>query len=86
VLIEAMAAGKPVIAGNCEGYKETLENGKYGIIVDPKDEDSLARAMVELYYKDDLRKELALRGQEYAKKFDWSNIIQKIKELYNSLA
>jgi phosphatidylinositol alpha-mannosyltransferase len=85
VLIEAMAAGKPVIAGNCEGYKETLENGKYGIIVDPKDEDSLARAMVELYYKEDLRKELSLRGQDYAKKFDWSNIIQKIVKVYNEL-
>jgi phosphatidylinositol alpha-mannosyltransferase len=83
VLIEAMAAGKPVIAGNCEGYKETLENGRYGIVVDPKDEDSLARAMVELYYKEDLRKELSLQGQEYAKKFDWSNIIQKIVKVYN---
>lgn len=85
VLIEAMAAGKPVIAGNAEGYVETLQNGKYGIIVNPQDEDSLARAIVELYFKEDLRKELAEKGEKYAQEFDWTKIVKKILETYNEL-
>lgn len=85
VLIEAMAAGKPVIAGNAEGYTETLQNGKYGIIVDPQDEDSIARAIVELYFREDLRKELAEKGKIYAQEFDWQKIVKKILETYKEL-
>ncbi|MCS7213309.1 MAG: glycosyltransferase family 4 protein [Candidatus Calescibacterium sp.] len=84
VLLEAMAAGKPVIAGNAEGYVETLQNGRYGIIVNPQDEDALARAIVEMYYREDLRKELSEKGKEYAQQFDWQKIIGKIIDLYES--
>ncbi len=82
VLLEAMAAGKPVIAGNAEGYRELLQDGKYGIIVDPRDEDALARSIVELYFKDEKRKELAEKGRKYAMNFDWKNVIKDISRLY----
>lgn len=85
VLLEAMAAGKPVIAGNAEGYVETLQNGKYGVIVNPQDEGSLARAIVELYFRDDMRERIAKEGERYAQNFDWERIIPRITEIYEEL-
>lgn len=85
VLLEAMAAGKPVIAGNAEGYIETLQNGEYGVIVNPQDEDALARAIVELYFKEDMRRELAEKGKAYAQNFDWQKLIKRLAEIYENL-
>jgi phosphatidylinositol alpha-mannosyltransferase len=84
VILEALASGKPVIAGNAEGYIELLQNGEYGIVVDPRDEDSLARAMVDLYYREDLRYSLAQKGKNYASQFDWKKVIEKIINIYLS--
>ncbi len=85
VILEALSAGKPVISGNAEGYVEILQNGKYGVIVNPKDEDSLARAIVELYFREDRRKELAEKGREYAMRFDWHNIAKQLVRVYHEV-
>ncbi len=82
VLLEAMSAGKPIVSGNAAGYVELLRGGEYGEIVDPKDEDSLARAIIKLYFDKEKREEIARKGYEYAKQFDWQNIIAKIARLY----
>lgn len=45
-LLEAAAYGIPCICTSAGGQKEIIENGKTGLIVPPKDPDSLARAML----------------------------------------
>ena len=50
VLVEAMAAGTPVISTNCEsGPAEILANGKYGKLVSVGDSRELARAIVQTF-------------------------------------
>jgi glycosyltransferase involved in cell wall biosynthesis len=47
VLVEAMGCGTPVIATNCEhGPAEILDDGRYGMLVQPQNEQALADAMV----------------------------------------
>jgi phosphatidylinositol alpha-mannosyltransferase len=82
VLIEAMAAGKPVIASRIDGYCAVVEDGKNGILVEPEDDDELARAMVELYFKNDVRRKLEEGGREKAREFDWTKIVDRITEFY----
>jgi len=50
-VVEAMASGKPVIAPNEGGYKETVINGKTGILIDDIDEKKLVLAIEELNKK-----------------------------------
>lgn len=49
VYLEALASGKPVIAGNIDASSEPLVNGKLGILVNPLDVDEIARAVVTLF-------------------------------------
>jgi len=79
--IEAMAAGKPVIAPNDGGYKESLLNEKTGILIDNINPDKIVKAVkkIEAELKENPRKyEKACKKQ--AEKFDVKNFIKKIKE------
>lgn len=48
VFLEALACGKPVIAGNQDGSKDALLNGKTGILVNPEDVGAIAGAIVDI--------------------------------------
>ena len=85
VLIEAMASGKPVIAGINSGYLEVTENGKWALLVNPQDEDELARKIIHLYFDRQLRFELSKLGKMRARQFDWNNIVERIIDIYNEV-
>lgn len=79
--VEAMASGKPVIAPNEGGYRETIIDGKTGILIDNIDEKKLAKAIEKL--EDKLEKnsqEFKEACQKQAEKFDTEIFIEKIKK------
>ena len=80
VPVEAMASGKPVIAPNEGGYKETVINNT-GVLIDNIDEYKLVNAVKKLGEKID-RNPLRFKEdcQKQAKKFDVEVFIKKIKE------
>src|SRR5690606_37410878 len=47
VLLEAMAAGCPVIASNIDGFAGVITHGTDGILVRPKDSDALVEALID---------------------------------------
>ena len=76
-LVEAMAAGKPVIAGNEGGYKETVIDGKTGMLIEDIDAKKIISAVKKIgknlsKYKVDCLKR--------AKEFDVDNFIKRIKK------
>lgn len=79
---EAMASGKPVIAPNEGGYKETIANGKTGILIDNINSDNLVEAVkkINLDIKNNPLK-YKKACQTHAKNFDTKIFIQKIKQL-----
>ena len=80
--VEAMASGKPVIAPNEGGYKETVINGKTGILIDDINENKLAETIGKLTneLKDPLvQNNYKENAQEQAKKFDVAIFIREIK-------
>lgn len=48
VFIEALACGKPVIAGDSDGSRDALLNGKLGILIDPLDIDEITRTVIQV--------------------------------------
>jgi len=80
-VVEAMASGKPVIAANEGGFKETIINNKTGILIDDIDEDKLTNSIKQFgkeIDKNPLKFKIACKKQ--AKKFDTEVFIKKIKE------
>jgi glycosyltransferase involved in cell wall biosynthesis len=86
-VMEAMAAGLPIVSTAAGGVPDLMENGKEGLIVQPGDVDGLSSAMTFLLGNRELRKFLGGAAARRAKeKFDVSTMVQAYEELYESLA
>lgn len=74
--LEAMAVGTPVIAGQLASLPEVV--GDAGLLVDPYNENSLARGLNEILGNNILRQQLIKKGLARAQKFTWQNTAEKI--------
>jgi phosphatidylinositol alpha-mannosyltransferase len=85
VLLEAMACGKPVVATNIRGYASVLANGEEGLLVPPRDEESLADALLSLLHNKSLRSLMGNKGLITVEKYSWLNITRQVMNYYNVL-
>lgn len=85
VLLEAMAAGMPVVASNIEGFAGVITDELDGVLVKPKDSDAIAAAIVRLLRNPDLRRDLGARGQVQAAHYSWDNIARRVLSYYERL-
>jgi radical SAM superfamily enzyme YgiQ (UPF0313 family)/GT2 family glycosyltransferase/glycosyltransferase involved in cell wall biosynthesis/SAM-dependent methyltransferase len=74
-LLNAMAAGVPVIAGGNSAQSEIC--GDAAVMVNATDVEEIARAVISLMQSDTLRNELRVKGQEQAKRFTWRKTGEK---------
>jgi len=79
-VVEAMSSGKSVIAPNEGGYKETIINGKTGILIDDINEDKIIEAIRNIKKNPEKYKDAC---QKQAKNFDTKIFIEKIKDEMN---
>lgn len=85
VLLEAMAAGAPLIASDIPGYASVVEHGKHGLLAKPKDDQALAAALVQLITRPDLRKAMAERGRVHVQHFAWPQVSVRVLDYYQRL-
>lgn len=85
VLVEAMAAGKPVVASNVGGIPDLVHHGENGFLVEPGDETGLSVAIEKLLADENMRQAMGKKGQIAARDFSEEKMIQKIDSLYASL-
>jgi len=85
VLLEAMAAGKPIVASDIAGYRNVLEDGAEGLLVEPKDEKALAEAIIRLLKDPELRQRMGERGRAKAPRYSWDKIAQRVLDYYQEL-
>jgi glycosyltransferase involved in cell wall biosynthesis len=86
VIMESMAAGKPVIATRVGGNAELVQEGKTGLLVPPRDVEALVGALEKLLTKPHCRKDMGQAAQRLARRdFCIDRIRAKYEELYASL-
>lgn len=85
-VLEAMAAGKPVIATAVGGVPELVEDEVTGILVPPRNPEALARGILRLARDPDLRQRMGKAAQERAlARFDISRTAREYEALYLKL-
>lgn len=85
VLLEAMAAGLPIVASDIAGYRLVLTGGKEGVLVPPEDSEAIARAAVAILSAPQMRKHMAEQGRFTAAQYDWSHIAEHVLAYYQDL-
>ena len=82
-LIEAMAAGRPVVASRIGGVPEIIDDGVNGLLFEPWDSKGLAETLNNLLCDPDLAEDLGRRAHLSAEEsYDWSKVARRIEEVY----
>lgn len=85
VLLEAMAADIPIVAGNNPGYTSVLKEIGEISIVNPKDSKEFARRMSILLTNNQLRALWQGWAREYVKQFSYPVVVDQYEQLYQQL-
>jgi glycosyltransferase involved in cell wall biosynthesis len=86
VYIEAMMHGKPVIACQGEGIQDVIENNINGLLVKPKDVESLVKAMEYLLENPHKAQEIGERSKKLVlEDYTWEKNAQSYRKIYEEL-
>jgi len=85
-VLEAMAAGLPVVATAVGGTPEVVVDGVTGLLVTPRDPDALANAINRLLSNDDLRRKTGRAGRDrVGQHFSVHEVVRQVETLYETL-
>ena len=85
VLLEAMAAGLPIVASDIAGFRHVLRNNEEGLLVPACDSTELAQAIRRLLGDEPLRHQMRQKGMERAKDFNWDRVAGQVLSHYQQL-
>ncbi|MDX6769396.1 MAG: glycosyltransferase family 4 protein [Elusimicrobiota bacterium] len=85
-LIEAAAAGRPIVTTDMPGCREVVLDGETGLLVAPRDADALARALKTLLRDPDMRLRMGAGGRRLAEReFDEARVARETLAVYRGL-
>jgi phosphatidylinositol alpha-mannosyltransferase len=84
-LLEAMAAGKPVLASDVDGYRDVLAHGREGELLAPGDPGAWARALVRISREPVRAAAYGERGRLTAQRHAWPAVAHEVLGLYRSI-
>jgi glycosyltransferase involved in cell wall biosynthesis len=86
-LLDAMAAGKPVVATRTGGIPEVVADGETGLLVPPRDHAAMAEAIVTLLKDESLRRRMGQAGRARAcTLFSAERMVQETLRVYQRVA
>lgn len=82
VLLEAMAAGMPVITSETCGMPDIVENEYNGLLIPPANAASIEEAILRLANSQELREKLGGAARETMKRYTWERAARQLAALY----
>jgi phosphatidylinositol alpha-mannosyltransferase len=84
-LLEAMAAGKPVLASDVDGYRDVMTHGREGELLSADDPAAWARALVRISREPVRSAAYGERGRMTAQRHAWPSVAREVLGLYRSI-
>jgi phosphatidylinositol alpha-mannosyltransferase len=82
VLLEAMAAGTPVVCSDIHGYKGVVRRDREAILVPPRKPEAIAAAVMRLLSDPQLAATMGAAGRRRAETYSWERVTAKVEEYY----
>ncbi len=82
VLLEAMASGTPVVASDIPGYRQVITPGRNGLLVDVRNPEAYAEALVAVLSRPALAERLRREGLRTARRYAWPEIARQVEQVY----
>jgi glycosyltransferase involved in cell wall biosynthesis len=82
VLLEAMAAGLPIVSTNIKGLSDIIRNEKNGYLVEPKNPQQLAEKILMVFNNSTQSKKFSNNNIEKVKKYSWKNVVKCLEDIY----
>ena len=84
-LLEASAAGLPVVCANAGGVPEIFQDGFNALLYPPGDDDAMAKAIIRLLQDRELAKKISANAMETAGRFTWERTAEQTLQVYKEV-
>jgi colanic acid/amylovoran biosynthesis glycosyltransferase len=85
-IVEAMASGLPIISTRHAGIPVVIDDGRHGILLEEKDVDGIAKALIELYDSEERRAMLGhAAAQRALTELDMKSKTRELEKIYDSI-
>ncbi|MFZ2420694.1 MAG: glycosyltransferase family 4 protein [Anaerolineae bacterium] len=85
VILEAMAAGVPVVASDIAGYRTLVTPDRDGLLVPAGDDARLATALTALLRDPERRRCLGEQGRLTARRYTWDHVVPRLLDYYDEI-
>jgi glycosyltransferase involved in cell wall biosynthesis len=86
-VLEALASRVPVVATRVGGVPEVIDDGFNGVLVEPDDADSLAKAILWVRGSPSVRKKIVEEGEKLVKtKYNVKDWVRRLESIYSNMA
>jgi glycosyltransferase involved in cell wall biosynthesis len=84
-LLEASAAGVPVVCANAGGIPEVFQDGFNALLYPPGDDDAMAKAIIRVIQDKELAKRMSANAVDTANKFTWERTAEQTLQVYKEV-
>jgi phosphatidylinositol alpha-mannosyltransferase len=85
IVVEAMAAGTPVVASDIPGFRVVMQHEREGLFVEPMNEQAIADAIERLIQNPGERTLMGINGVATARQYDWVKVADRVLGYYGTV-
>ncbi|MBA2555000.1 MAG: glycosyltransferase family 4 protein [Geodermatophilaceae bacterium] len=85
ILLEAMAAGAPIVASDLDAFRRVLDGGRAGVLVPVGDAEALAAGLADVLDDSARREVLVATGRSVVAEYDWPVVAARIVDVYETV-
>jgi phosphatidylinositol alpha-mannosyltransferase len=85
IILEAMAAGVPIVATRIQGFEDVLTEGVHGLFAAPRDSEGLCDALRRMLGDSAMREEMGKAGARDARNYSWEEMSGRVLQYYEDV-